>query len=183
MNNPFEQGAQKLVPAVLIYLQFEGKMLMVHRIHKDGKWNGLGGKCEIGESPLQAAMRELREESGIEVPFNLFFHLGWIQFPCFREGQDWLVFMFLVELPKNFNLSEVLYQNSEGVLSWIDLSQLEYLDLWPGDLHFLPFVLEKEPFFGTIWYEKKLVQKYWIQPFFKKNEVLSEKKSLFINNC
>lgn len=33
----------------------------------DGKWNGIGGKVEPGESPVGAAMRELREEAGIVV--------------------------------------------------------------------------------------------------------------------
>ncbi len=30
-----------------------------------GKWNGFGGKIERGESPIQAAARELTEEAGI----------------------------------------------------------------------------------------------------------------------
>lgn len=35
--------------------------------HLDGKWNGIGGKMEVGESPVGAAMREFTEETGIEV--------------------------------------------------------------------------------------------------------------------
>lgn len=35
--------------------------------HLNGKWNGIGGKMEIGESPVGAAMREFFEETGIRV--------------------------------------------------------------------------------------------------------------------
>ena len=35
--------------------------------HLNGKWNGIGGKMEIGESPVGAAMREFTEETGITV--------------------------------------------------------------------------------------------------------------------
>lgn len=31
-----------------------------------GKWNGIGGKVEPGESPIDAMVREFREECGIE---------------------------------------------------------------------------------------------------------------------
>lgn len=33
----------------------------------DGLWNGIGGKMEVGESPVGAAMRELREETGLVI--------------------------------------------------------------------------------------------------------------------
>ena len=35
--------------------------------HLNGKWNGIGGKMEVGESPVGAAMREFYEETGIPV--------------------------------------------------------------------------------------------------------------------
>jgi len=35
--------------------------------HLNGRWNGIGGKMESGESPVGAAMREFTEETGIVV--------------------------------------------------------------------------------------------------------------------
>ena len=32
-----------------------------------GKWNGFGGKVEAGEDILEAAIREVKEECGIDV--------------------------------------------------------------------------------------------------------------------
>ena len=48
--------------ATLCYLRDGEKTLMLHRNKKvndmhEGKWNGLGGKVEEGESPEVCAMR------------------------------------------------------------------------------------------------------------------------------
>ncbi|RTL01042.1 MAG: NUDIX domain-containing protein [Proteobacteria bacterium] len=38
--------------------------------HLIGKWTGLGGKVEAGETPLSAIKREVKEESGLQIEFN-----------------------------------------------------------------------------------------------------------------
>jgi len=52
--------------ATLCYIRHNGKTLMLHRIKKEndmhqGKWNGLGGKFEEGETPEECAIREIEE--------------------------------------------------------------------------------------------------------------------------
>ena len=59
--------------ATLCYVKHEGRTLMVHRVKKaddihQGKWNGLGGKLEPGESPEECVIREVREEFGAGDP-------------------------------------------------------------------------------------------------------------------
>ena len=71
--------------------------LMLHRVKKEndmheGKWNGLGGKLEAGETPEECVIREVKEESGLNI-FNPKLH-GFIAFPAFDEIQDWFVFIF-----------------------------------------------------------------------------------------
>jgi len=38
----------------------------INDIHQ-GKWNGLGGKFENGETPEECAIREVLEESGLSI--------------------------------------------------------------------------------------------------------------------
>jgi 8-oxo-dGTP pyrophosphatase MutT (NUDIX family) len=51
---------------VAIFVVHRGRILLVHH-RKLGKWLPLGGHIELGEDPEQAALRETREESGLEV--------------------------------------------------------------------------------------------------------------------
>jgi len=58
--------------ATLCYIKNQNKTLMLHRVKKEndmheGKWNGLGGKIEFGETPEENAIREIKEESGLIV--------------------------------------------------------------------------------------------------------------------
>ena len=61
-----------MINATLCYVKNGNKTLMLHRIKKEndiheGKWNGLGGKMEAGETPEECVIREVREESGLQI--------------------------------------------------------------------------------------------------------------------
>lgn len=110
---------------------------MIHRIKRAydihaGKWNGLGGKFEPGESPEECVIREVREESGLEIN-NPRLH-GLVMFPGFK-GNDWYVFVYTAE-----TFSGDLKENEEGFLQWIPDAELELLELWPSDHIFLPWL-------------------------------------------
>src|SRR6202042_3317259 len=45
-----------------------------------GKWVGLGGHIEPGEKPEAAAVREVWEESGLQVPADSLQHMAHIDF-------------------------------------------------------------------------------------------------------
>ena len=58
--------------ATLCYVRKSNQTLMIHRVKRSedmhkGKWNGLGGKFEPGETPEECAIREILEESGLRV--------------------------------------------------------------------------------------------------------------------
>jgi len=185
-QNPFESGARKVIPAVLVYLRTgthaESKILMIHRVDSagtdfhSGKWNGLGGKCELDESPPQTAKRETLEEAGIELNESEFIPLGVLQFPNFKPaqlglpdspgskracGEDWIVFVFTANVPED-RLAEIKKTCDEGELHWKDVSELESLNVWPGDRHFLSYVKAGTPFMGTIWYTNGAVTRHWV---------------------
>ncbi len=51
---------------VAIFVVHDGKILLIHH-RKLEKWLPLGGHIELDEDPEQAALREAREESSLEV--------------------------------------------------------------------------------------------------------------------
>jgi len=124
--------------ATLCYVRKGGSTLMIHRIkkHNDmhaGKWNGLGGKLEPGETPEECAIREIREESGLVVSNPLL--KGFLTFPMFDGSDDWYAFVFLVN-----QFEGQLIDSPEGVLRWIPDDELLDLNLWAGDRIFLPWL-------------------------------------------
>jgi 8-oxo-dGTP diphosphatase len=146
--------------ATLCYVndKINGTTLMLHRIKKEndmheGKWNGLGGKFEIGESPEECVIREIREESGliIENPkLN-----GFITFPAFDGFDDWYVFIFSVN-----EFSGELIDSVEGKLEWINDERLFDLNLWDGDKIFMQWIKEEKFFSAKFTYDNGKLKDY-----------------------
>src|SRR5215208_3384999 len=57
---------EKIDFTVAIFVVCDGKVLLIHH-RKLNRWLPLGGHVELDEDPEQAALREAREESGLEV--------------------------------------------------------------------------------------------------------------------
>ena len=135
-----------MILATLCYVKHNGKTLMVHRNKKPGdihagKWNGLGGKFEEGESPEGCVIREVQEESGLVIQ-NPRLH-GLLVFTNFK-GTDWYVFVFTAT---EFN-GELTASSPEGRLEWVDDDNLTSLNLWESDRIFLPWI-EAGKFFSA----------------------------------
>jgi len=131
--------------ATLCYLRKNDQTLMIHRVkkHNDmhlGKWNGLGGKLEPGESPEDCVRREVEEESGLLV--KKMWLKGFLSFPGFANDEDWYTFVFVVP-----EFEGHIIESVEGDLEWIDNSDLFRLNLWEGDRIFLPW-LDRPGFFS-----------------------------------
>jgi len=134
-----------MILATLCYLKQNGHTLMVHRNKKpndihEGKWNGLGGKFEPGESPEECIKREVLEESGLCIR-NPRLH-GLLMFQNFK-GSDWYVFVFTAR-----EFDGELVDSPEGRLEWIPDEKLVSLNLWPSDQIFFPW-LERDRFFSA----------------------------------
>lgn len=132
--------------ATLCYVRNNGKTLMVHRVKKlndmhQGKWNGLGGKLESGETPEACAAREIYEESGLQV-HDLQFK-GLLTFPAFAKEEDWYAFVFVAT-----QFEGELIDSPEGNLAWIEDHRLLDLELWEGDRIFLRW-LDHPGFFSA----------------------------------
>ena len=137
----------------LCYITDSEKTLMLHRVKKEndmheGKWNGLGGKLEAGESPEECVIREVYEESGLTIKNPKL--KGIITFPKFNEIDDWLVFVYTAN---DFQGNTI--DSDEGVLEWIHNSKLLDLNLWEGDKVYLKWLDKNELFSAKFIYKKR----------------------------
>jgi 8-oxo-dGTP diphosphatase len=119
---------------------------MVYRNKKpndihEGKWNGLGGKFEAGETPEECVRREVEEESGLVIR-NPRLH-GLLMFPKFK-GNDWYVFVFTAT---EFS-GELMMDSPEGKLEWVPDEKMSSLQLWESDHIFMPWI-ENGDFFSA----------------------------------
>ena len=112
----------------------------------EGKWNGLGGKFEQGETPEECVIREVKEESGLTIN-NPVLH-GFITFPKFDGTNDWHVFVFSAD-----DYSGVQIVSNEGNLEWIPNGKVTALNLWDGDKIFLDWIYQNKFFTAKFIYE------------------------------
>ena len=140
---------------VLAYIEIEGFYLMLYRNKKkndmnQGKWLGVGGHIEEGETPFQAVVREVKEETGLTL----------------KSAEYRAIINFV-----NDDYVEIIYQYTssdftgevidcnEGELKWFPKDEVMSLPMWEGDKYFLDPLIKNEPFFEiTIVYQNnKLV--------------------------
>jgi 8-oxo-dGTP diphosphatase len=147
--------------ATLCYVRNGEQTLMVHRVKKAqdmhlGKWNGLGGKLEPGETPEECARREIQEESGLEVADLTW--KGLLTFPGFSNDEDWYAFVFVATV-----VDGPLIDSPEGDLKWVDQEELFGLNLWEGDRIFLPWLDRPGVFSGKFTYLDGQLADHWVE--------------------
>ena len=117
-------------------------ILMLYRNKKpndpnEGKWIGIGGKVEAGETPEEANIREVYEETGIRIALEECLFHGIVRFHN-TEYEDEEISLYSAAVPDG---TEFL-QCEEGELHWVEADKLPALNMWDGDRLFVGPVLE-----------------------------------------
>ena len=118
---------------------------MLHRIKKahdlnQGKWVGVGGKFEEGESPEECLLREVKEETGLSLTRYRF--RGIVTFVSDEWGTEYM-HLFTAD-----GFTGQLTESAEGVLRWVRSEEIDALPQWEGDRIFFKLIREDAPFFS-----------------------------------
>ena len=129
----------------LCYILRGDEVLMLHRTAKqndenEGKWIGIGGKFEPGESPEDCLLRETREETGLTL--DAWRYRGIVTFVSDEWGTEYM------HLFHSTDFSGTVKDCDEGVLEWVDKKALLSLPIWEGDRIFLRLLDSDRPFFS-----------------------------------
>lgn len=140
-----------MLRTTLCYIEKNGKYLMLHRNKKEndlneGKWIGVGGKIEAGETPEECMLREVKEETGL-IPTS-YKYRGLIHFiPDKTETED----MYLYTIDE---FTGEVFRCNEGDLEWVEKENIFLLNLWEGDKIFLRKLFNGESGFEiSLYYE------------------------------
>jgi 8-oxo-dGTP diphosphatase/2-hydroxy-dATP diphosphatase len=105
-----------------------------------GYWNGFGGGVEEGESIVESASRETKEECGLTVSPEDMTKVAHIQFN-FEEKPDYNhdVHVFITN-----KFSGEPIETEEMLPQWHNLSELPLGQMWPSDPYWVPLVLQQD---------------------------------------
>lgn len=109
-----------------------------------GKWNGVGGKVDSGETITDAAIRECQEEIGV-TPQAIQL-AGYLQFFDPNDASfEHRCHVFTADAWEGEPI-----ETEEMRPEWFKVTELPFDDMWPDDPLWMPHLLESKLFSGTI---------------------------------
>ena len=142
--------------AVLCFVIDGDRLLLIHKKTGlgQGKVNGPGGRIEPGERPVEAAIRETTEETGI-TPASLR-EMGTLSF-IFTDGYSLFCTVFFAT-----EWSGVLTETREAAPFWCARTEIPYPRMWADDALWLPRALRGEKLFGRFVFDGEAMQSHRI---------------------
>lgn len=112
-------------------------LAMKKRGFGEGRYNGVGGKIENGETPEEAMIRETQEEIGV-TPTD-YEKVGFIEFDEFYKGKKARIAFHLYIVNKWIGEPA---ESEEMNPKWFDIKEIPYNKMFPDDQYWLPLILE-----------------------------------------
>ena len=110
-----------------------------------GKWNGVGGKVKEDEKIIDAAIRETKEEIGVDIGKSL---------PAGRQAEKVGILHFMFPYKSDWNQDVHLFlakdwagtpkESEEMAPKWFKFDEIPYGQMWDDDKFWLPRVLKGE---------------------------------------
>ena len=124
-----------------------------------GKWNAPGGKIDPGETSDECAVREVFEETGLNIK-NLKSH-GPLGFHM--DGKEEL--SFTVHLFSTRSFEGKARSTDEGEVKWFGTDEIPYEEMWDEDRYWMDLMLGGRKFAGDFFFDKenKKVTKFAIE--------------------
>ncbi len=108
-----------------------------------GRWNGFGGKVNVNETIEEAVIREVKEESCLDITNPK--KRGVIEFSFEKDKSEILqVHIFSVN-----DFSGTPKETEEMLPKWFNIDDIPYNDMWPDDKYWLPMLLDGKNFTGS----------------------------------
>ena len=153
-------GWQPEETGTLLFLIRRGEVLLIRkkRGHGAGRINGPGGKIDPGETALAAAVRETREETGVEVlDAELRGEFRFVEL----NGPQWLGYVFLAGRYRGEPV-----QTPEADPFWCPLDALPFHEMWEDDRYWLPRLLAGERLRGDFLFDHGRLLAHRLRPMF-----------------
>jgi len=133
--------------ATLLFVIRDGYILLIHKKRGlgKGKINGPGGRLEPGETPLEAAIREVEEEL-LTTPITPE-HRGILRFQ-FADGYSLQAHVFTSP-----DCDRPPSETDEALPEWFPLDNIPYERMWADDILWLPRMLNGESFTGDFLFD------------------------------
>jgi 8-oxo-dGTP diphosphatase len=101
-----------------------------------GKWTGVGGKTQFLEEPLESCIREVKEETGLDIKPEL---RGVATTINIVDNSKWFLFVYIAD-----QFTGEVKECNEGTLEWIDENELYKKNLIGFIEKMLPYVFDKK---------------------------------------
>lgn len=150
MSEVQENDRQVTASAVIVTQELPRRVLLVHH-KKFNKWIQPGGHVERNETPFEGAIREAKEETGVDISEFLQPGIKVDEYAYLLPSPAWVMeqriapfgdqplhyhidHMYLVEVP----YQEVQHDDNESHnIGWFTWEEVQELDVYPNTLYIL----------------------------------------------